>query len=213
MSLRVIGAGCGRTGTASLKLALERLLGAPCYHMLEVFQHPEHVPLWHQATLGNEPDWDMIFSGYAAAVDWPASAFWPELMGAYPDALVILSLRDAEAWWTSASETIFHGIDNNPFASEEWKAMVHDMLRTRFGADIRDREASIAAYNAHNARVKNAVPAERLLTWQAPNGWAPICAALHVEIPAEPFPRTNTREEWRARAAALREQAPVPAER
>src|SRR5690348_10458482 len=106
MSLRVIGAGCGRTGTMSLKLALERLLGAPCYHMVEVFAHPEHVPDWHAAALGNMPDWNALFAGYAAAVDWPASAFWPELSAAFPDALVVLSVRDAQSWWQSAHETI-----------------------------------------------------------------------------------------------------------
>lgn len=207
MTLRVIGAGCGRTGTASLKLALERLLGAPCYHMLEVFQHPEHVPLWHQAALGNEPAWDALFAGYVAAVDWPASAFWPELMHAYPDALVLLSVRDPEEWWASANETIFSAIDNNPFATPEWTAMVHAMFRVRWGAEINDREGCIAAFNAHNARVRETVPADRLLVWQSGDGWAPICNALHLEMPAESFPRTNTREEWRARRAALPDHA------
>src|SRR5262245_3217336 len=104
MSLRVVGAGLGRTGTMSLKIALERLLGAPCYHMIEVFQHPEHVAFWHEAALGRMPDWDQLFAGYAAAVDWPSAAFWPELMEAYPDALVVLSVRDTQSWWQSAHE-------------------------------------------------------------------------------------------------------------
>ncbi len=212
MGLRVIGAGCGRTGTASLKLALERLLGTPCYHMLEVFQHPEHVPLWHQAAEGREPDWQALFAGYGAAVDWPASAFWPELMRAYPEALVLLSERDPEAWWESANETIFRSIDHNPFATPEWKAMVHAMFRNRFGADIADRESCIAAFNVHNARVKGTVPAGRLLVWQAGEGWEPICKALALEVPAEPFPRSNTREEWRARAATFAAAMAQPGE-
>src|SRR5690242_16311928 len=97
MTLRVVGAGLGRTGTHSLKLALEQLLGAPCYHMAEVFEHPEHVPLWDQATRGEMPDWDALFDGYGAAVDWPMAAFWREIGEAYPDALILLSVRDADS--------------------------------------------------------------------------------------------------------------------
>jgi hypothetical protein len=207
MSLRVVGAGCGRTGTASLKFALERLLGAPCYHMIEVFQHPDHSAIWRRAALGEETDWDALFAGYAAAVDWPASAFWPELMRTYPGALVLLSLRDAEDWWASASQTIFPSIQSHPHASPEWKAMIADMFRTRWGADLNDRDASIAAYNAHNAQVLNTVPKERLLVWRTGEGWEPICKALGLSVPAEPFPRSNTREEFRARAKAYAEQA------
>jgi hypothetical protein len=193
-------------------MALERLLGAPCYHMIEVFQHPEHVPQWHQAMLGNEPDWNVLMSGYAAAVDWPASACWPELMHAFPDALVLLSVRDPEAWWQSANETIFAGLDKNPIAPPGWLEMAHAMLENRWCANYRDRAASIAAFEKHNAQVRATVPPERLLVWQAGDGWAPICKALNLEIPDEPFPRTNTREEWRARAAARAEQARKEAE-
>src|ERR1051325_4107204 len=106
MKMRVVGAGLGRTGTMSLKLALEKLLGAPCHHMLEVFQHPEQVPIWNAAAHGTLPDWSQFLADYAATVDWPSAAFWPELMEAYPDALVILSVRDTQAWWDSAHETI-----------------------------------------------------------------------------------------------------------
>lgn len=202
MTLRVIGAGCGRTGTASLKVALEQLLGAPCYHMMEVFKHPEHVPAWHRAMLGDEPDWNALFQGYAAAVDWPVAACWPELMRAYPDALVLLSVRDPQAWWASADETIFRAIEDHPGVSEAWRAMVTAMLAERWGADTKNREACIAEFEAHNARVRATVPEERLLVWHSGEGWAPICKALGVPIPDAPFPRTNTREDWRARRAA-----------
>jgi hypothetical protein len=188
-----------------LKFALERLLGAPCYHMLEVFQHPDHIPVWHRAALGEDVNWHALFDGYAAAVDWPTAAFWPELMRAFPDAIVLLSLRDPDDWWASASETIFHGIDTLPVAAPEWKEMVRALFRERWGADFADRDASIAAFNAHNARVRREVPAERLLVWQAGDGWAPLCEALGVAIPAEPFPRANTREDFRARRAAMAE--------
>ena len=199
MALRVVGAGLGRTGTMSLKLALERLLGEPCYHMVEVFSHPEHVTHWHSGALDQMPDWNDVFAGYAAAVDWPASAFWPELSDAFPVALVVLSVRISEAWWRSAHETIFARLGSVP--SPEWRAMIEALFTARFAADITDREACIAAFERHNARVREAVPAGRLLEWQAPQGWEPLCKALGVPIPEEPFPRVNTREEWAARHA------------
>ncbi|HUI26312.1 MAG TPA: sulfotransferase, partial [Candidatus Kryptonia bacterium] len=117
--MRLIGAGLGRTGTMSLKLALERLLGAPCYHMLEVFGHPDHIAAWHAAADGRMPDWRALLADYAAAVDWPAAAFWPELSAAFPDAVVLLSVRDPQLWWQSASETIFPASQQ---ASGEWRA-------------------------------------------------------------------------------------------
>src|SRR5512139_2619631 len=106
MGLRIVGAGLGRTGTLSLKLALEKLLGAPCYHMLEVFAHPEHIAVWHTAAQGRPTDWPALFRGYAATVDWPGASFYRELMDAYPDAIVLLSTRDPDSWWRSASATI-----------------------------------------------------------------------------------------------------------
>jgi hypothetical protein len=199
MTLRIVGAGFGRTGTASLKVALERLLGAPCYHMLEVFTHPDHVAVWHDAALGKPVDWQRLFTSYAAAVDWPASAYWPELMEAYPDALVLLSVRDPNSWWESASETILRSHDNNPFATPEWKAMVEAMFTKLWKSGHADRETALAAYEANVARVKREVPPERLLVWNARDGWEPICKALGLPVPEEPFPRTNTREEWRER--------------
>src|SRR5205807_4528487 len=107
MALKVVGAGLGRTGTNSLKLALEQLLGAPCYHMLEVMQHPQHTPSWEAAVRGEAVDWSTLLNGYAATVDWPASAFWSELRASNPDALLLLSTRDsARRWWESMQRTI-----------------------------------------------------------------------------------------------------------
>ena len=203
MTLRIIGAGFGRTGTASLKFALEKLLGAPCYHMIDVFQHPEHVALWHQACLGDMPEWSRVFEGYAAAVDFPASVFWPELMKAYPDAVVLLSLRDPEEWWQSASETIM-GRHDGPYATDAWRAMVHAMFARLWGDRPLDHDTSIAVFNENTARAKREVPPERLLVWTGRDGWEPICRALKLPVPDEPFPRANTREEWRARAEAMK---------
>lgn len=200
MSLRVVGAGLGRTGTNSLKVALQQLLGGPCYHMIEVFAHPEHIPVWHAAARGEMPDWYSLFSGYAAAVDWPAAAFWPELSAAFPDAIVLLSVRDPQSWWQSASETIFPSIGQQA-PGTEWRAMIDALFANRFTSAIDDQAAAIAAFERHNARVRATVPANRLVEWCASDGWAPLCAALGVPVPDEPFPRTNTREDWQARQA------------
>lgn len=202
MTLRVVGAGLGRTGTMSLKLALERLLGGPCYHMAEVFAHPEHVPRWHDAARGRMPDWDALFAGYRAAVDWPAASFWPELSAAFPDALVVLSVRDADSWWRSAAGTIFPATRHAPDA---WRAMVDAVFAARFTSAIEDGKACVAAFERHNAAVRAGVPRERLLEWRAADGWAPLCAALGVAVPDEPFPCANTTEEFQARLASLRD--------
>lgn len=204
MSLKVVGAGLGRTGTFSLKLALEQLLGGPCYHMMEVFEHPEHVPTWHDAAHGKNVDWRRLMNGYVAAVDWPVSAYWRQLSQAFPDALIVLSLRDSDKWWGSASETIFSGINMSKERPEmgEWHSMVITMLASTFTADLHDREACVSAFEKHNAHVRKAAPKERLLVWEAKDGWAPLCGALGVPIPDAPFPKANTKEEFLARLSA-----------
>ena len=203
MSLRVVGAGLGRTGTASLKLALERLLGAPCYHMSEVFSHPEHIPGWRAAVRGEATDWNDFLASYAAAVDWPAAAFWPELSAAFPDAIVLLSVRNPDEWWESADETIFPTIrtpDSFGPIFAEWHGMVSELMSARFTDRLDDRLACIASFERHVSEVRESVPASRLVEWTPGDGWAPLCDALGLSEPAEDFPRTNTREEWRSRA-------------
>jgi hypothetical protein len=204
VSVRVIGAGVGRTGTLSLKAALETLLGGPCYHMVEVFAHPEHVPAWHAAARGDPPDWHALLAGYRAAVDWPASAFWPELMRVFPDAKVLLSTRDRRAWWESADATIFPHVRTPPplpAAMAGWPAMVRDLMAARFTLELDDPEAAMAAFDRHNEAVRAGVPAERRIEWRPGDGWEPLCHALGVPVPDAPFPRTNTREDWRSRGA------------
>lgn len=196
MSLRLIGAGVGRTGTLSLRAALETLLGGPCYHMFEVREHPEHIPLWHAAARNEAVDWQALLGGYLAAVDWPVSAFWPEIAAAFPDAVILLSSRDAEGWWKSASQTIFPAtlrVDN------EWRGMIDAMFASRFTSRIDDKDASIAAYEAHNRKVRELAPAARLVEWQPGDGWQPLCQALKVPVPDLPFPHVNSTEEFRAR--------------
>ncbi|MCU1426336.1 MAG: hypothetical protein JWL83_336 [Actinomycetia bacterium] len=199
MSLQVVGAGVGRTGTHSLKLALEELLGGPCYHMLEVFDHGEHVPLWEAAVEGDLQDWDAIFGKYNATVDWPSASFWPELSVAYPDALILLSVRDADDWWRSATNTIFQTLTNPPPAedAERWLNLVKRLLATRFTANIEDADAAKAAYVRHNDDVRTRVPSDRLLEWQPGDGWEPLCDRLGVAVPDAPFPHVNTTNDFR----------------
>ena len=201
MGLRVVGVGLGRTGTNSLKLALEQLLGAPCHHMLELFEHPEQIALWTAAAEGN-PDWPATFDGYAATVDWPGAAFWRQLVVEYPDAIVLLSKREsADAWWRSANRTIFeifNGDAQLPPPMTAWFETVRGMLRDA-GIDPADEETSKAGYERHLDDVRAAVPAERLVEWTAGDGWEPLCAALGLAVPDEAFPHVNTTDEFRAR--------------
>jgi hypothetical protein len=207
--VRIVGAGLGRTGTLSLKIALELLLDGPCYHMLEVFGRPDDITAWQRAVDGELPDWPSFLSDYAAAVDWPVAAFWRELAEAFPEAPLLLSTRrDADAWWKSASETIFlvgrlragtesqHGPPDG--VAGEQLAMVHALFARRFTPDWRDEAAAKAAYEAHNAEVRATIAPARLVDWQPGDGWAPICAALGVPVPDAPFPHANTTEEFRA---------------
>jgi Sulfotransferase domain len=201
--LRVVGAGLGRTGTHSLMLALEQLLGGRCYHMAEVIERPDDVPVWHAAITDTQPDWHTFPAGYVATLDWPACAFWRELAAANSGAIVLLSVREsAEAWWKSFEATIADGLSTPvPADRPDWavrRKMVLDMLAATFTPDWHERKAAIAAYEAHNAAVRAAVPRERLVEWQPADGWEPLCAALDVPVPAEPFPRSNSTEEFRA---------------
>ncbi len=199
MSLRLVGAGLPRTGTASLKIALERLLGGRVYHMHELPGHPFDLgPDWSGALDGRTPDWDAVFEGYVAAVDWPAATFWRELSAAYPEAPVLLSVRDgAETWWQSADETIL------PVAREAlapgWSGGrgLLDLLERFVGSEQWDDAARLmAAYERHNAAVRRTIAPHRLVEWRAAEGWGPLCRALGLPLPAEPFPWTNRRGEW-----------------
>jgi Sulfotransferase domain len=196
--LRVVGAGLPRTATRSLKQALELLLGGRCYHMHEVFVHPEDVPAWRAAIRGDEPDWRTFPPDCVAAVDWPASAFWRELADASPDAVIVLSTRSSAAeWWESADATILPVLRKEGFPEyEDWLAMAKGLTAREIGEDWDDRAIAEAFYERHNAAVRRDAPPERLLEWRAADGWEPLCAALGVPVPDEPFPHTNTRAEW-----------------
>ena len=195
--LKVVGAGVGRTGTHSLKIALEQLLGGTCHHMVEVFAHPDEVPVWTDAINGKSIDWPALMQGYRAQVDWPGGSFWPELSAANPDALVLLSTRDPDAWFTSCSNTIFAGLRQMVDGGDQWMAAMLRLFKERFSDQIQDRDAMVAAYEKHNDAVRAAIPEERLLEWTPSDGWEPICERLGVPVPSEPFPVTNTTKEFR----------------
>jgi hypothetical protein len=198
MALHAVGAGLPRTGTHSLKLALERLLGGPCYHMIEVFGHPEHIGLWLDATKGQPPDWKAFFDGWTATVDWPGSAFWSDIADDHPDAVVVLSHRgDAETWWRSADKTVWEVMRRPPFADPRWHEMAHRLAR-RLCDPWDDANAAMAAYERHNAAVRAQVPPDRLVEWQPAEGWGPLCRGLGVAVPDDAFPVTNTTAEFRA---------------
>ena len=198
MALQIVGAGVGRTGTHSLKIALEQLLGGTCHHMIEMFERPDQVEAFTAAIDGEPTDWSVVMADFTAMVDFPGSLFWREIAAAFPDAPVLLSTRDAEGWYRSASKTIFLSFDRTPPELRPWMEAIRRGLRDRFSDDFENKDAMIAAYDAHNAAVRAEIPAARLIDWTPSDGWSPICAALNVPVPSEPFPLTNTTSEFRA---------------
>lgn len=200
MALRVIGSGLGRTGTLSLKLALEQLGFGPCHHMREVLEHPESVPLWIDAFDGR-PDWETTFDGYNSTIDAPGCKFWRELSEYYPQAKVLHSVRDPEAWFDSTQNSIFapNSLSLNPVPPLD-RFFAHSLRSYQGG--IHDRAFMTDYFRRHNVEVERTIPPHRLLVYEVSQGWGPLCAFLGVQVPEEPFPRTNTREEFAARTAA-----------
>ncbi len=197
MTLQVIGAGFGRTGTKSLKAALDTLGYEPCYHLVECIpQGPEHWKLWAEAHQANA-DWDRIFEGRAATVDFPACTSWKALADYYPDAKVLLSVRDPERWFESTQETIFapRWIEylSTSIASEFIDATVNNYFEGR----MHDRDYLVQRFKDHIAEVQATIPPERLLTFEAKDGWKPLCKFLDKPVPNEPFPHINDSEETR----------------
>src|SRR3954454_12452495 len=198
MSMRVVGAGVGRTGTHSLKIALEQLLGGPCHHMIEILGNPEgQAPGWTDAIEGRPVDWDKLLDGYRAIVDWPGGSFWRELLAANPDALVLLSVRDPDDWYRSATNTIFQTFEHVPPEAQPWMQTVRKMMHDRFSDDFDNKDAMIKAFEQHNQAVRTEAPPAQLLEWRPGDGWEPICERLGVAVPDEPFPVTNTTDEFR----------------
>ena len=210
--MRVIGVGFGRTGTASLKSALDTLGLGPCYHMTDVMADPRRIRQWRAIGRGAAPDWDAVFAGYQSAVDWPVAVYWRQLAAAYPDAKLVLTVRDARKWYNSARQTIFQQVVDPPGGlrsasfwllsrvSPNLRAFVQ-MTETTirqpvFGGRIADEEHAIAVFERHIAEVQGEFPPERLLTYRVADGWAPLCDFLDRPVPDVPFPHDNSTEDF-----------------
>lgn len=204
MTLKVIGAGLGRTGTASLKVALEQLLGGRCYHMSECFGNPANPPLWLAAAHGR-PDWETIFKGYVATVDYPAGGFWRQLAAYYPEAKVLLSVRDPDKWFESTRETILSDGIREIAAMTPDKAFFDETVFKDFVGHFGDRAFITDYFRRHNQAVIDAIPKERLLVYEVGQGWEPLCDFLGLPVPAGPFPHVNTRADFEAMMAGMKQ--------
>ncbi len=197
MALKVVGAGFGRTGTLSLKKALEMLGFGPCYHMMEVFPRPEHVAMWHKLAFENQIDWDLLFRGFQSTVDWPSARWWREMADHFPDAKVLLSVRDPEAWYKSMTDTIYQPMKNPaPDNAPELIRMQNQMVRKAILGDtfdnrFEDKAHTLEVFKRHIQEVRDTVPPARLLVFDVREGWEPLCRFLEVPVPSEPFPRLN----------------------
>lgn len=206
--MKVVGAGFGRTGTLTQKVALEMLGFGPCYHMAEVIEHPEHVAHWEAATRGEPVDWARFFHGWGATVDWPGCSFYKEILAAHPDAKVLLSVRDPDRWHQSCLDTIHQTVHRFPLSliGPLLPRIGRPLRMTRaliwggvFDGRFTDKAHAISVFNAHIEEVKATIPADRLLVYEVKQGWEPLCAFLGVPVPDQPFPHVNDTEEFRGR--------------
>lgn len=198
MTLKLIGAGWPRTGTGSLKLALEELGVGRCYHMREVMMNAATtIPQWIRAAEG-QPDWDAIFAGYAASTDAPGCVFWRELAAHFPEAKVLLSERDPEEWFRSTQATVFSPQAVERIMATPLRPFFEKVTFSPYGARIHDHDFMVEAFRRHNDDVRRTVPPERLLVYRVGEGWGPLAAFLGVPVPDVPFPHANTREEMAA---------------
>jgi hypothetical protein len=219
--VKVIGAGFGRTGTMSLKVALETLGLDPCYHMTEVLAHPEHTGFWISAWRREPADWEGVLGVYEATMDWPACTFYGELMERHPDAKVILSVRDPERWYESVRNTIYELsviVPRHPLYRIGYTFVRLLVLRGPGNIDLadeiiwqgtfdgrfEDENYAIEVFERHNAEVQQRVPENRLLVYDVKSGWGPLCEFLGVEEPDEPFPRTNDTAQMRRRLRGVK---------
>ncbi len=207
MTMQIVGAGFGRTGTKSLQLALEQLGFDKCYHMEELFRNSAGVKHWQDAYDRKDTDWNDLFKGYKSIVDFPGSAYYKEIAAYYPDSKVILTTRDPEKWYDSALRTIY-AFDPGPALKIKMLLMMPFSSTARnffkviqlnnkslwgrlFGGKFEDKDHAISVFNNHIEEVKRTIPADRLLVYKVSEGWEPLCAFLGVDVPDTPFPNTN----------------------
>ncbi|MGB0522590.1 MAG: sulfotransferase family protein [Flammeovirgaceae bacterium] len=211
MPVKVIGAGLGRTGTMSLKLALEYLGYGPCFHMVELLQEPQRLSYLKTLHKTGKTNWSEFFSGFNSTVDYPTCLYYDQLLQENPAAKVILTERDPEKWYESVYQTIYRGkpkgfkditrlVKNLIFSKDMRKVapvfMHNDTLiwNGQFKGKFEDKQAAIEIYLQHNEQVKKTVPAEQLLVFQVTEGWQPLCTFLGEPTPDIPFPRSHQRE-------------------
>ena len=211
MPIKLIGAGLGRTSTRSLKDALEILGFDQTYHMTDLFTHPERIVHWEDMAEGRPVDWQALFDGYQAVVDFPGAAVWRHLVHAFPDAPVVLTVRAPAEWYDSVMATIFAAGTGLPASTDlgrRRKAWVQrhvwngELLQGR----MHDRAFAIAQFEEHTRQVTEAVPAERLLVLPVGSGWAPLCEFLDLPVPDVPYPNRNSRQAFVARLEAARSE-------
>ena len=204
----VIGAGFGRTGTLSLKVALEQLGFGPCMHMIPLLQDPGTSALIRKAAGGDVDSLDVALEGCRSTVDWPMAYFWRELADRHPAAKVILTVRDPRKWYDSADRTIHaaanHGRESGGLDPDVMGMVDATVWDGTFGGRFADRDTAIKIFEEHNARVRRAIPAERLLVFEVAEGWEPLCSFLEVPVPETPFPRLNDTVAFHDNLAARR---------
>ena len=212
MTIKVVGAGFGRTGTLSMKFALEKLGFDKCYHMMEVGMNPHHTQYWLDLAQGKDIDWDSMFEGYQASVDWPSANFWKEQLVRYPDAKVLLTRRDPDRWYDSVINTIWKTSSGNRDSADERAQasakFAFDVIWDRvFNGRLDDKAHVIACYEAHNQDVIDTVPEAQLLVYEPGQGWEPLCEFLDVPIPEDDYPHVNSTEEFTERWKKISEEA------
>jgi hypothetical protein len=205
MALSVIGAGFGRTGTESMKLALEQLGVGPCHHMKEVLISPEQIEIWTDIAYGAAPDWKQAFAGFHSAIDWPSSFYWRELSEIYPEAKVILTLRDADSWYESFSNTILRYLDIVRQQAPERHLGQRIIAEQVFDGRAGDPGHAKAMFERNTEAVLAAIPAGRLLVYNIGDGWEPLCRFLDCPVPGAPYPRTNSTADFQELLRQLQE--------
>lgn len=201
MTLNVIGAGFGRTGTDSMRAALNILGVGPTHHMFELEEGTPLRQSWLDLAKGAEPDWDLLFAGYHACVDWPSAYYWRTLIDEYHDAKVLLTLRSAESWWTSFEATLLKHLQSGDDPNGLGVLLVAEQV---FGGRPDDRDHAIATYNRNTEEVIETVDPERLLIHNLGDGWDPLCRWLGVSVPQVSYPTGNTTKDLNKRLADKR---------
>lgn len=211
MTLKIIGAGFGRTGTSSTKRALEQLGLNPCYHMVELMRNQHHLPHWQALYNGMDMNLEDIFGNYQASLDWPACRFWEVTARAYPHAYILLTTRDPQKWHESFMATLYPAMTNpnapeSPLLTLARRIVLEDTFHGR--AD--DADYAISVFSKHLDYVQQTAPKDRLIVYDVVEGWPPLCEILGCDIPLEPFPHSNTREDYLASRTSQNKKHPNP---